>query len=109
MPADTKVERISRTVGKDTVIDELILTFTHDMEIDFMLPGIKPTGKKVELAHVVVMKFEGDKIAHEHIYWDQASLLAQVGLLNTKKLPVVGTEQAKRLLEVSSRKRKTAN
>jgi carboxymethylenebutenolidase len=109
MPADTKVVGVSRTVGKDTVIDELILTFTHDVEIDFMLPGIKPTGKKVEIPHVVVMKFEGDKIAHEHIYWDQASVLAQVGLLDPKKLPVVGSEQAKRLLEVSSRARKPAN
>jgi len=109
MPADTQVVRVSRTVGKDTVIDELILTFTHDMEIAFMLPGIKPTGKKVELPHVVVMKFEGDKIAHEHIYWDQASVLAQIGLLDPKKLPVVGAEQAKRLLEVSSGTRKAAN
>ena len=109
MPADTKVVSVSRTVGKDTVIDELILTFTHDMEIDFMLPGIKPTGKKVELPHVVVMKFEGDKIAHEHIYWDQASVLAQIGLLDPEKLPIVGAEQAKRLLEVSSGARKAAN
>ena len=76
MPADTKVVRVSRTVGEDQVVDELILSFTHD----------------VELPHVVVMKFAGDKIAHEHIYWDQASLLAQIGLLDSKVLPVVGAE-----------------
>jgi carboxymethylenebutenolidase len=74
-----------------------------------MLPGIKPTGKHVELPHVVVMKFEGNKIAHEHIYWDQASLLAQVGLLDPKTLPVVGAKQAKRLLKVSSQSRKPEN
>jgi carboxymethylenebutenolidase len=67
MPADTKVKRISRTVGRDQVVDELILSFTHDRKIDFMIPGIQPTGKYVELPHVVVMKFNGNKIAHEHI------------------------------------------
>lgn len=103
MPADTKVERISRTVGKDQVVDELILSFTHDVEIDFMLPGIPPTGKYVQLPHVVVMKFKGKKIAHEHIYWDQASLLAQIGLLDPKRLPVTGLEQARKLLDVSRR------
>ena len=90
MPADTSVTRVSRTVGEDQVVDELILSFTHDVEIDYMLPGIAPTGKKVVLPHVVVMKFEGDKIAHEHIYWDQGSLLAQVGLIDPARLPAVG-------------------
>nr|MDQ5860519.1 ester cyclase [Thermoproteota archaeon] len=71
-------------------------------EIDFILPGIPPTGKYVEIACVVVMNFRGGKIAHEHIYWDQASILAQVGLLDPKLLlPVTGQEQANRLLELS--------
>jgi carboxymethylenebutenolidase len=103
MPADTRIERISRTVGKDQVVDELILYFTHDCPIDYMLPGIPPTGRKVALPHVVVMKFKADKIAHEHIYWDQACLLAQIGLLDSNKLPVTGAEQAKGLLEKSGR------
>ncbi len=103
MPADTKVVQISRTVGENQVVDELILSFTHDVQLDYILPGIPPTGKYVELPHVVVMRFEGDKIAHEHIYWDQASLLAQVGLLDPKHLPAVGAEQAKRLRELSER------
>jgi carboxymethylenebutenolidase len=101
MPADTKVVRLSRTVSRDQVVDELILSFTHDREIKVMLPGIQPTGKYVELPHVVVMKFDGNKIAHEHIYWDQASLLAQIGLLDTKTLPVTGIEQSRKLLEIS--------
>jgi len=106
MPADTKITSISRTVGKDQVVDELILSFTHDIEIKAMLPGIPPTGKYVELPHVVVMKFEGNKILHEHIYWDQASLLAQIGLLNSKNLPVTGIEQARSLLKLSKFNRK---
>jgi carboxymethylenebutenolidase len=99
-PADTNITRISRTVSKDQVVDELIVRFTHDMETDFILPGIPPTGKYVQIPTVVVMKFDGDKIAHEHIYWDQASVLAQIGLLDTKSLPVSGIEQTQRLLEV---------
>lgn len=104
MPADTKVTRVSRTVGKDQVVDELILSFTHDVPIDFMLPRIPPTGRFVELPHVVVMKFRGNKVEHEHIYWDQGSLLAQVGLLDPEKLPVTGREQARKLMELSQSK-----
>jgi carboxymethylenebutenolidase len=104
MPDDTKIVRVSRTVGKDQVVDELIISFTHNREIKVMLPGIRPTGKYVELPLVVVMKFDGDnnKIAHEHIYWDQASLLAQIGLLDSKSLPIYGIEQTRKLLEISS-------
>jgi carboxymethylenebutenolidase len=103
MPKDTKILRVSRTVGKNQVVDELILSFTHDMEIKAMVPGIQPTGKYVELPHVVVMKFRGNKIVHEHIYWDQASLLTQLGLLDPKTLPVKGIEQSEKLKELSSR------
>jgi carboxymethylenebutenolidase len=103
MPADTKIVRVSRTVGKDQVVDELILSFTHDREIYYLLPGIPPTGKYVELPHVVVMKFKGGKIAHEHIYWDQASLLTQIGLLDPNKLPVTCIEQARRLIQMSKK------
>lgn len=105
MPDDTKVERISRTTDKDQVVDELILKFTHDREIYYLLPGIPPTGKYVEIPHVVVMKFNGNKIAHEHIYWDQASLLAQVGILDTKNLPIKGIEESKRLQDLQQRKK----
>lgn len=101
MPADTEVIPISRTVSAEQVVDELLLTFTHDREIEYMLPGIAPTGRRVELPHVVVMKFEGDKIAHEHIYWDQASLLVQVGLLDEEHLPAVGIKQARELLRLA--------
>jgi carboxymethylenebutenolidase len=100
-PADTTVSQVSRTVGDTQVVDELILRFTHDVSLAFMLPGVPPTGKQVELPVVVVMKFEQGKIAHEHIYWDQASLLVQVGLLDPKTLPVIGVDQARTLLNQS--------
>jgi len=101
IPKDAKVTPISRTIGKDQVVDELIVSFTHDTQWDYLLPGIPPTGKRVELPHVVVMKFENGKIAHEHIWWDQASLLVQVGLLDPGNLPVAGVDQAKKLLNVA--------
>ena len=101
MPDDTKIVPISRTVGEDQVVDELVLSFTHNREIDFILPGVPPTERYVEIACVVVMNFKDDKISHEHVYWDQASLLVQIGLLDPKLLPVTGQEQAKRLLELS--------
>ena len=81
MPADTKVLRISRIVGKDQVVDELILSFTHDREIDFIPPRVPPTGRYVELPHVVIMNFKDGKMSHEHIFWDQASLLVQLSLI----------------------------
>jgi len=103
MPDDIKVERISRTIGKHQVVDELILEFTHSREIHYLIPGIPPTGRYVELPHVVVMKFKDNKIAHEHIYWDQASLLAQIGLLDADNLPVKGIEQSRKLEELVSK------
>jgi carboxymethylenebutenolidase len=101
IPKDAKVTPISRTVGKDQVVDEFIVSFTHDTQWDYLLPGIPPTGKRVELPHVVVMKFENGKVAHEHVWWDQASLLVQVGLLNPGNLPVAGVEQARKLLRAA--------
>jgi len=100
-PADTKIIPVSRTVGEDSVVDEIIVSFTHDCEMPALLPGVAPTGRKVVLPHVVVVGFEGGKIAYEHIYWDQASLLVQIGLLDKAKLPVTGAEQAARLLNPS--------
>jgi carboxymethylenebutenolidase len=98
-PDDLDVKEVSRTVGDTQVVDEVILSFTHDREMPALLPGIKPTGRKVVIPFVVVAGFEGDKIAFERIYWDQASLLAQVGALDKGTLPVTGAEQAARLLD----------
>jgi carboxymethylenebutenolidase len=98
-PADTEVTRVSRTIGADQVVDEVVVSFTHDVEMDALLPGVEPTGRFVRLAHCVVVKFEDGKVAHEHIYWDHASLLIQVGLLDPSGLPVTGAEQAEKVLD----------
>ena len=88
---------VSRTIRQDRVVDELVARFTHSIRMDWLLPGIPPTGKRVELPFVVIVQFEGDKLAHEHLYWDQASVLVQVGLLE-RTLPVRGGETAAQVL-----------
>ncbi len=94
MPADTALRLLARTVGKDRLIDEFVFSFTHDIEMDWMLPGIQATHRKVEVPMVVVVQFQEDKIACERIYWDQASVLVQIGVLDPAGLPVVGVGQA---------------
>lgn len=100
-PQDMKITSISRTVGSTQVVDEFIMSFTHDAEIDWLLPGVKATGKYVEIPMLGVIQFRGNKLCHEHIYWDQASVLVQIGLLDPTGLPVAGVETARKLLDES--------
>lgn len=100
-PPDVEMIDVSRTVGADQIVDELIIRFTHTTEIEWMLPGVAPTGKRVEVAFVVVVGVEDGKISHEHIYWDQASVLVQLGLLDPTGLPVCGAESARKVLDPS--------
>ena len=98
IPPDMATVPVSRTIGQGRVVDELIMRFTHTIRMDWLLPGIPPTGKPVEVPMVAIVQFEADKVAHEHIYWDQASLLVQVGLVD-RTLPVRGGEIAAQVLE----------
>jgi carboxymethylenebutenolidase len=98
-PADTQITPVSRTIGEDQVVDELVISFTHDVEMDAIVPGVPPTGRAVRLPFCVVVKFEDGKVAHEHIYWDQASLLVQLGLLEPSGLPVTGAAQADNVVD----------
>lgn len=97
-PDDTEVRQVSRTVGEHQVVDELLITFTHDRVLDIMLPGIPPTGRRIAVPLVVVVGFEDGQVHHEHIYWDQATVLVQAGVLDPSGLPVAGSEQADALL-----------
>jgi carboxymethylenebutenolidase len=98
MPPDTAMTPVSRTIGVNQIVDEMVFEFTHTIKMDWMLPGVEPTGKHVKVALVVIVHFRDGKLAHEHIYWDQASVLAQLGLIDTSKLPVVGVESAEKVL-----------
>lgn len=97
LPPDIEIVPVSRTIGQGRLVDEMILRFTHSIQMDWLLPGISPTGKHVEFPFVAIVQFEGDKIAHEHLYWDQASVLVQIGLID-RKLPVLGGETAAQVL-----------
>ena len=99
MPPDTEMTPVSRTVGEDQIVDEMIFKFTHTIPMDWMLPGVAPTGKRVEIPLVAIVRFRNGKLAHEHIYWDQASVLVQIGLLDPAKLPVAGVECAQKVLD----------
>ncbi|KAL5120899.1 hypothetical protein ACEQ8H_001086 [Pleosporales sp. CAS-2024a] len=108
---DFNIRLVSRTLGVDKVVDEMVVSFTHSDEIDWILPGLQPTDQFVEIPMVSIMVIRGGKLVSEHLYWDQASVLMQIGLLNPNlvpkqfrnkglnKLPVVGAEAAKQLIE----------
>ncbi len=98
-PPDTEIIPVARTVGDDRVVDELIHKFTHTIEMPWILPGVPPTGKRVEVAVIVVVQFKDGKIAGERIYWDQASVLAQVGLIDAEKLPATGIEASRKVVD----------
>jgi carboxymethylenebutenolidase len=99
IPPDLELVPISRTIGTDQLVDEMVGKFTHTIRMDWMLPGIAPTGKRVEVPVVAIIRFRDGKLAHEHIYWDQASVLVQLGLLNPGTLPVVGIDSARKALD----------
>jgi carboxymethylenebutenolidase len=100
MPADAAISSVSLTVGDAQIAEEVILTFTHDREMPWLLPGIGPTRRRVEIPQLAVVAVRDGKIAHEHIWWDQASVLAQVGLLDPQHVPAFGAETATRLRDL---------
>jgi len=101
MPPDTEMIPVSRTVGEDQLVDEMVIKFTHTIRMDWMLPGVAPTGKRVQVPLVAIVRFRDGKLAHEHIYWDQASVLVQLGLIDRSNLPVAGVDSARKVLDPS--------
>ncbi len=100
-PADTSAVPVSRTIGRDRVVDEMVMRFTHDIEMDFMLPDVPPSGREVQLPVAAVVGVRDGRVTHEHIYWDQATILVQVGALDPAGLPVTGADQARKMLDPS--------
>src|SRR3982751_2274357 len=101
MPPDTEMTPVSQTIGENQIVDEMVFKFTHTIQMDWMLPGVAPTGKRVEVPLVAIVRFRDNKLDHEHIYWDQASLLVKLGLLDPNTLPVGGIETARKVLDNS--------
>ena len=97
-PPDVTMTPVSTTIGNDRIVDEVVIAFTHTEPINWLLPGVPPTGRRVEVAFAVIAGVRDGKISYEHIYWDQASVLVQIGLIDPAGLPVVGAESALRIL-----------
>jgi carboxymethylenebutenolidase len=101
MPPDIESTLISRTISQDRIAEESVFRFTHNLVMDWLLPGVPPTGKRIEVAVVGIIQFREGKIAHEHLYWDQASVLVKLDLLDEHTLPAAGVASARRLLDPS--------
>jgi carboxymethylenebutenolidase len=100
-PPDVEFETISSTYSPERLVSELIISFTHTIEMDHILPGVKPTGKRAEVVFVVIVGFEDGKVSYEHIHWDQANLLVQLGLIDPTGLPLTGAGAAAKLRDPS--------
>lgn len=96
-PPDVEFIPISRTEDGERLVDEMVIRFTHTETIGHLLPGVAPTGRRVEMALVVIVGVSDGKVAYEHIYWDQAGLLAQLGLLDPAGLPIASDTAAQLL------------
>lgn len=115
-PASLNARLLSRTVGVDRVVDELSLAFNHNKEIPWLLPGVPPTNRRIEIVIVSVVCVRAGVLFSEHVYWDQASVLVQVGLLDpklvpekfkkqgVKGLPVMGAESARAVVRGASKR-----
>ncbi|KAF2013332.1 dienelactone hydrolase-like protein [Aaosphaeria arxii CBS 175.79] len=121
-PEDTDLKLVSRTIGVDRVVDEFVFRFTHDKVVDWLLPGVPPTGRFLEIPFTSVVNMRGDRLCHEHISWDQATALRQAGLLPEwtdfpyqidgkepgagkkfeVRLPVFGEETSRKLVDEGS-------
>jgi len=87
-PPDAEFVPISRTIDGERLVDEVVIRFTHTQTISHFLPGLAPTGRKASIAVAVIVGLRNNKVDYEHIYWDQASLLAQLGVLDPTGLPI---------------------
>jgi carboxymethylenebutenolidase len=102
-PDDVQVQSLGLAVGSSRIAEEVVMTFTHDRLMPWILDGIEPTGRQVRIPQLAVVGFRDDLVAFEHIWWDQASVLAQVGVFDPVGLPVVGSEQAQALADLGDR------
>ena len=99
IPPDFETTTLSQTFGDDRIVEEMAVRFTHTIDMDWALPGVRPTGRKAELLVASFIQFDGGKIAHEHAYWDQATALSQLGVLD-HPLAVGGMRSAAELLSL---------
>jgi carboxymethylenebutenolidase len=99
IPPDFELISLSQTFGNDRIVEEFVISFTHSLDMDWLLPGMPATGRRVEFAFVGLLQFQDGKIAHEHLYWNQATLLSQMGVLD-HPLAAAGVGSAAQLLKL---------
>lgn len=100
LPTDIAPAPVSQVIGHDRIVDESVFTFTHDCEMAWLLPGVAATGRKVQISVVGVVQFRDGKVANEHLHYDHAGLLAQLGLIeDDPRLAIGGAAAARKLLE----------
>jgi carboxymethylenebutenolidase len=102
IPPDLELTSLSQTFGADRIVEEMVMRFTHTIEMDWILPGVRPTGRSAEFALACVIQFEAGKVASEHLYWDQATLLSQMGVLD-HPIAAAGNVSAAGLLRLQCR------
>jgi carboxymethylenebutenolidase len=82
IPPDFELISLSQIFGEDRIVEEFVIRVTHTLEMDWMLPGVPATSRRVEFAFVGLIQFQAGKLANERFYWDQASVLSQLGILD---------------------------
>ena len=102
VPADFELTPVSQTFGDDRIVEEFVVRFTHSVDMSWMLPGVSPTHRRAEFGFVAVIQFQAGKIAHEHLYWDQATVLSQLGVLD-HPVAAAGRASAVELLRLCAR------
>jgi carboxymethylenebutenolidase len=100
IPPDLELTSLSQTFGNDRIVEEMLIRFTHTIDMDWLLPGVRPTGGRAELLLAGIIQFQDGKVAHEHLYWDHATLLSQLGVLD-HPLAAAGVGSAAQLLKLS--------
>jgi carboxymethylenebutenolidase len=100
-PPDLEITSLSQTFGDDRIVEEMVIRFTHTVDMDWMLSGVSATGRRAEFALVGVIGFQAGKVANEHLYWDQATVLSQLGDLD-HPVAAAGVGSAAQLLKIMS-------
>jgi len=99
IPPDLEITSLSQTFGNDRIVEEMVMRFTHTIDMDWILPGVRPTGRRAEFVLAGIIQLQDGKVAHEHLYWDQATLLSQMGVLDHPSA-AAGVGSAEQLLKL---------
>lgn len=102
IPADFEFHPVRQIIGEDHIADEFVCRFTHSMEMPWKIPGVPPTGRKVEVFMIAIVGFKGDKMAYEHLMWDHASVLSQIGVLEGPAVATLGKTGAAQILQLAA-------